>query len=800
MQKQLRSSARCLAALLLEIIGKAFRFSGVFKLWIRWRKGWYAIMYHKPARSLFKKHLQFFKKYFEIVPIGEMERCSDGWRRKDRPMLCVTFDDGYKHICEELYEVLARHSIPFAIFLSTENVQRQNCFWWDLYEVVKRERGVKIRGMKGLRSDVREALLTSQGPAQQNSDYLRHHLPLSWDDLRCMYGSGLLTVGDHGYRHTSMTLLSQEEVIDECNQSLGLIRSQLGVVANYFSYPNGDFSLATERCLREMGYRLVFTTLPGRNDALTNPHFLRRIEADEAGVGILVLKIMGLYSLLTGNRTERYLKKRGAPVKEATKRCKSTVKEVLENADYWWDRQIDNRLGDYLEGKHRRLIDEATKILGLRAERVVLDYGCGSGTWSLYLHNQGYKTIGIDVNMEALKIYQRRIPAADTRLTEMTQSSLPVVDSSVDAIIVISLSQMFLCPWFLSEAKRVLKPGGVLVGTLQNRVSWRGVAQSIKARMLGTQNPFQLSFENFKNNAEQEGFVFRILERLRLDSNCLALERERSHPVHGPNGDGAHAGARQPPQPKRWIRCSEEELISAGCTMDETERRTEVLVCLFERLERQQVPYCVLKNYGGLPRSLNSQDVDLMVEATDLRKIRAILGDLRRSLDIKKILYHRRGNVNRFELFDGIERPAPLLIVEFWTGIEWYCFPIIMPQDILVKRTKVRQFYICSLVHTALICWLVPFLYGGQMKERYVEQFKDVTANEKEGLAEELRKIFGEILGLRIFGRMQKGELGMEDLRRAVQLRIAVMAFPRYHALPVKLLYRLAWDVVKERL
>lgn len=179
---------------------------------------------------------------------------------------------------------------------------------------------------------------------------------------------------------------------------------------------------------------------------------------------------------------------------------------VSEKTNYWWDLQVCNRFGKYLEGYNKDIVDRAVKILSHVEEKRVLDYGCGSGTWSLYLHKYGFEVFGVDINEEALRIYQEKIPGSRSIRTIDSDTIIPLADESVDLVIVINLSQMFIHEWFVRESFRVLKPDGILVGSMQNRFSWRGILQSVKSILLKTDNPFRLSFGKFRSTINNTGF------------------------------------------------------------------------------------------------------------------------------------------------------------------------------------------------------------------------------------------------------------------------------------------------------
>lgn len=165
--------------------------------------------------------------------------------------------------------------------------------------------------------------------------------------------------------------------------------------------------------------------------------------------------------------------------------------------------------------------------------------------------------------------------------------------------------------------------------------------------------------------------------------------------------------------------------------MKEKNYTGEILTYLFKEMDLHEVDYCVLKNYETLPEILNSQDVDILINNKSIKKVTRILNKVKQQFHIKTIVFSRKGNVNRFELLESVHSHT-FLIIEFWTGIDWYCFPMFSNKDMFEKKIKFKLFYIASPIYEILTCWLVPFMVGGKIKDRYVDKFFSVYNDKKE--------------------------------------------------------------------
>ncbi len=95
----------------------------------------------------------------------------------------------------------------------------------------------------------------------------------------------------------------------------------------------------------------------------------------------------------------------------------------------------------------------------------VLDLGCGNGRFFELLKDKNIKYVGADVSQNLVNIAKSRHPEAEFLTTDFLQ--LPFSDNSFDKIYCLSVfhhipSKEFRLQ-FLVEAKRALKPGGILI-------------------------------------------------------------------------------------------------------------------------------------------------------------------------------------------------------------------------------------------------------------------------------------------------------------------------------------------------
>ena len=145
------------------------------------------------------------------------------------------------------------------------------------------------------------------------------------------------------------------------------------------------------------------------------------------------------------------------------------MKKIVQDTQASYDRvaaEYADRFKDEMDDKpfDRDCLDRLAREVGDLGP--ICDLGCGPGQIARYLHRQGVTTLGVDLSPKMVTEAQRLNPEIHFHQGDM--SSLPDADNSWGGIaafyciIHIPREQVVVA---LSEMKRVLKPGGVLLVT-----------------------------------------------------------------------------------------------------------------------------------------------------------------------------------------------------------------------------------------------------------------------------------------------------------------------------------------------
>jgi SAM-dependent methyltransferase len=101
----------------------------------------------------------------------------------------------------------------------------------------------------------------------------------------------------------------------------------------------------------------------------------------------------------------------------------------------------------------------------------ILDVGCLSGKLSRLMMDQNNEVWGIEVNPAAAELAQRR--GVRVKVVDVEQEGFPFESASFDVVHAGEfLEYLYDTKLFFEEARRVLKPGGLLLLTAPNLNSW----------------------------------------------------------------------------------------------------------------------------------------------------------------------------------------------------------------------------------------------------------------------------------------------------------------------------------------
>jgi peptidoglycan/xylan/chitin deacetylase (PgdA/CDA1 family) len=209
------------------------------------------------------------------------------------PFAVLTFDDGYRDNVEHARPVLARHGVPWTLFVTSGYADQSGRLWWiELERAIARLDRVRIAiGARSLdlpaRSPQEKALAfealyrdlrrgTEADLLDRIADLCRQaglapgavasELCLSWAELRTLARDPAVTIGAHTVSHPMLAKHDAATAAREIVEGRARIAAELGREIRHLSYPVGDPTSAGPRefaLAQAQGFATAVTTRPG---------------------------------------------------------------------------------------------------------------------------------------------------------------------------------------------------------------------------------------------------------------------------------------------------------------------------------------------------------------------------------------------------------------------------------------------------------------------------------------------------------------------------------------------------------
>ena len=127
-----------------------------------------------------------------------------------------------------------------------------------------------------------------------------------------------------------------------------------------------------------------------------------------------------------------------------------------------------------------------------------------------FLAGRGWEVRCTDVNAESLELCRRRVPSAECTLVTGEETSLAEPEESLTLLLCLEVVPVIGSSWFLPEAARVLRPGGLMVCTYYNSLSLRALAYRIRQKFRRNDHDYgyyaQKPYVHYARDLDRSGF------------------------------------------------------------------------------------------------------------------------------------------------------------------------------------------------------------------------------------------------------------------------------------------------------
>lgn len=245
-------------------------------------EGAHASMWVSP--ETFETQLRWMLDVGHVVGYEEIVDFS---RDNDRPLFCITFDDGWRDNLVFALPILARYGCSSTVFLATSAMENGALLWTEdlslkCRQAIERLGWGAVRNALGtafrqvLRSgdgasripDVIECLkhIDEHDRVARITDFYRAigadveatrgHM-MTWPEVRELVSAGM-RIGSHTHNHLICSTATGDEIEFELQESRKRIRDNVGLDVDAFAYPNARHSGTEGLLLQRQGYKYGF--------------------------------------------------------------------------------------------------------------------------------------------------------------------------------------------------------------------------------------------------------------------------------------------------------------------------------------------------------------------------------------------------------------------------------------------------------------------------------------------------------------------------------------------------------------
>ncbi len=204
----------------------------------------------------FERQMLFLKRnHYNVLPLENLADLIRDKKRTPPRTIAITFDDGYKDNYIYAFPILKKYNLPAAIFVIIDEIGRLD--------------------------------------------------RLSWNEIRAMQDSGIVTFGSHTLGPVPLiNIKSEQDLKKQIFNSKKILEEKLGGPINAFSYPEGRFNNRIKELVVSAGYKFAVATNPGKKFANDDIFALKRlrISANANNLFIFCVEASGYYNFMREHR------------------------------------------------------------------------------------------------------------------------------------------------------------------------------------------------------------------------------------------------------------------------------------------------------------------------------------------------------------------------------------------------------------------------------------------------------------------------------------------------------------------
>lgn len=272
------------------ILYKFYKYFKIFQI----QNGKYIICYHGVTMSpnfninnrqlhqkQFENDLIHFSSYFKITSIHDLFTTD---LVNEKPLLAITFDDGYLNNFSNVLTLISEYKIPVCFFIITKGLENSNYItWYDLLDFIKLDfpQEIKFNNLlfklnnnnnnyekdnviidnyiKNMGNEREAALENLYLDYKKIIDNYKSKFPDYWklvnkEMLQNHVSNPYLTIGSHTHSHFNLANIDLKLAEKELKDSKSILENICGYEINTLAFPDGSYNEKIKQTALNCGY------------------------------------------------------------------------------------------------------------------------------------------------------------------------------------------------------------------------------------------------------------------------------------------------------------------------------------------------------------------------------------------------------------------------------------------------------------------------------------------------------------------------------------------------------------------
>jgi len=245
------------------------------------------------SQTQFEEHLKLISRLYHPVSLKDV---ATGNLAVDKLNVLLTFDDGLKNNFSHAFPLLKKYNIPAVFFVTGMASEPQPFLFNDIADIAPALASTEIQAdgetfspkkiflnkrfvnAKGVqlshhyqnasareRASVTHTLLNITPTTELHNHKLYYEL-MNEAELKEISDHPDYEIGAHGFYHTDLSALSEQELNDELKQLRDYLKRILGKECESIAFPYGNYNEAVIAACERQGFRYLFRTEKNMGD------------------------------------------------------------------------------------------------------------------------------------------------------------------------------------------------------------------------------------------------------------------------------------------------------------------------------------------------------------------------------------------------------------------------------------------------------------------------------------------------------------------------------------------------------